>query len=392
MNILYALVLISGLLINTGCPTTPEPKSGIKIINGITIEKGATPEFLKDLTPSLKWILSSPDGEKLAFFDYALHITNINNLKEIISFPFSVTAEFLFGWSPDSEYVVCTNYIDFISVNITTKEMSVFSVQCKSFSRSERLWYVIKQDNNGKILVVHPTDVEKDDPLLKNGMLPYQVVKKEGASNTEEKEIWIRTKERDFKILDNVGGIYQAILSQARNRLLINFAEPYRPDKHKGEYLLKGRCCVYDLKTNKLYDLPVDAKDFSWSPDGEWLLYPKETGKSVGVDPKNSIYEKMYNKQMAYFEWEGLSYHLNNLFAISWNGEKVVQLTKNDDNRKTIILNGPATWISNNKIAFFYTDFKYDKMEATQNSIELKEVIPSWGIKIGEIIFEIGKN
>ena len=268
-------------------------------------------------------------------------------------------------------------------VNIATDETSVYSVPRKSDSSFEKLWYVAKQDNTGKITMVYPTDVSKYDPLLQKGMLPYQVITKEGNPSTEEKEIWIRTKDKDTKILGNVGRIYQAALSPDRNRLFIHFTEPYQPaDKSR---ILEEQRYVYDLATNKLYELPVQGWNFSWSPDGEWLMY-LNADKSVDINLAESEHQKIKERKSSYVDWEAFSYYITNLFVASWDGTQIAQLTKDNEESKLITLEGSNTWIDNNKIAFFYLSFRYNKIKAKKDeSLLMDVIIPSGGIKIGEI-------
>jgi hypothetical protein len=328
---------------------------------------------------------------------HELYITEVNDIKKLTYLTIEPTE--MYWWSPDSQYIIkdkidylikdepdapASKRIDFTIVNINTKEETIYSVPRKSLSYSEGMWYVVKQNNADKVTMVHPQDLSNDDPLLQEGMmLPYQITKNVGKryyEETEEKEIWIRTKEKDFKILDKVGEVW-AELSPKRNRLAISYTET---QELGGEE--KAKSYVYDLKTNKLYE---HDRVGSWSPDGEWLMYSK-VSKKFDIIWAKSVEQQIKEGKIHYFDWaEWSGYPIGDIFVVSWDAKNIIQLTKDSEIGKTVTFKDPAIWFNTNKVAFLYLTLQYDKREPVKNDYDiLINVVPSWGLKIGEIIFK----
>ena len=394
-------LLLTGLitLITATCLITAgEATKSIPV--GITI---TGENILTDIKPALRDIVVSPDGKKLLLWvGHGFYITDVNNIKKVTYLLEEPLKSY--WWSPDSLYIIeeemdylikdkpddpDSKQINFIVTNINTKEQTTYSLSRKSLSYSEGIWYVIKQDAYGKVTMVHPSDLQANEPLLGEGMmLPYQVTKNIGKryyEETEEKEIWIRTKHKDFKILDNVGEVRHADLSPKHDRLLISYIETQKLGSKE-----KAKSYVYDLKTNKLYDLLALTgveSGYEWSPDGEWLIYSK-VSKQFELIVSESEYDKIKQKEKAYFDWAAYgNYPVGDIFVVSWDAKNVVQLTKDSEVGKTASFYSPAVWFGDNKIAFLYLTFKYEEMIQVkgENYPTLFHAVPEWGLKIGEI-------
>lgn len=396
-RIFFFLLLLTGLSTVAGYSNSESEQFNsvsIKIIDEVLLKGAHHSKWSHDS------IIFSSDGKKLAILVsdtyYVVEVKDIKDSTKVKKIFSTSDTSHLRQWVPDNKSIIIEDRLYrpnekqediFIIVNTVTNDSSKYPITKKSKSYNEALWYMIKTSDDGKININHPEDIEKDNALLKEGMVPYLVNQKKDQGfhyriTDEENEVWIKTKNKDIKILDKIGGIYERELSLKGDRLLIFF-------EVVGSRNTKKKACIYDLNTNGLYDLPQGGENYTWSPDGDWLLYSK-SDKLVSISRPESEFKRIQEGEIPYFDWEATSYSLSDLFLTSWDGKKTIQLTKDKEGEKTITLEGPAAWSKDNKIAFIYTSFKYEEIEQPKEGtyLILKNAIPSYGIKLAEVLFE----
>jgi hypothetical protein len=256
----------------------------------------------------------SPDGRWVAFTtDSRLWVAKLGDLKPTLLGK-SESGSHLrqYSWSPDSQQIAYVDGRTVRLINVMTREVTAYTTV--SPFMSDPVF-----DGEGNLAIVGNTDlignaaaaegdVEKVKLMTPKDRPYLKIVSKDGKdfTLTEEQlqlgeyniiapyifrpraEAYLNIQGTDTKITPSIiagasrPNCMDVVLSPDRRKVIIHCTQT-------SSYL-----SVYEISTEKRYDLSVIAKPGSWSPNSEWVLYLDEISEGHGMPVRMDLYLTHY--------------------------------------------------------------------------------------------------